>query len=68
MENIKIKQELGIIGFGNFGQFMTKHLTNQFEISIYDTKQINQKILKNLNATQTTIENICKNKIIKTIK
>jgi prephenate dehydrogenase len=34
---------VGIIGFGNFGQFMAKHLRPYFDIAVFDTDP-NQKI------------------------
>src|SRR5215207_5387564 len=33
----KIQNELGIIGFGQFGQFMAQHLAPFFEVTVYDS-------------------------------
>lgn len=35
-------KKVGIVGFGNFGQFMTKHLKKYFEIIVFDSKSIEE--------------------------
>ena len=36
----KIKNQLGIIGFGQFGQFMAQHLAPFFDVSVYDNADL----------------------------
>lgn len=56
-------QTLGIIGFGSFGQFMTKYLKDHFEVSVYDSNDLS-KTAKDLGVNWQTLEEITQNQII----
>jgi len=37
-------QELGLIGYGTFGQFLVKHMKSHFDISVYDKREIIENV------------------------
>jgi prephenate dehydrogenase len=49
-----MKQSVGIIGFGSFGQFMAKHLEPYFKIVFYDKAEFESTY------TRVNLEEVCK--------
>ncbi len=39
-------ETIGIIGFGNFGRFMTQHLAPHFDVTVYDKRDITKEAKK----------------------
>lgn len=54
---------LGIIGFGNFGQFMVKHLKPFFDISVYDNRNI-VTIAKKLKVKSASLSQVASKDIV----
>ena len=65
MKNITFKkmQSLGIIGFGSFGQFITKHLKDHFEISVFNRSD-KSAIAKKYEVPYVSLEEVCDNDIV----
>ena len=55
--------EIGIIGFGNFGKFMAKHLKEKARVFVTDTGDKNKEA-KEIGVTFTSLDNILEKKII----
>ena len=53
-------KSLGIIGFGRFGKFMVMHLSDFFNIGVFDFKK--PESMKNIKFT--TLNDVCKKEII----
>lgn len=54
---------LGIIGFGSFGQFITKHLTTHFDVSVFNRSDKSERA-KELKVPYVSIEEVCDNDIV----
>ncbi|HYG38458.1 MAG TPA: prephenate dehydrogenase/arogenate dehydrogenase family protein [Cytophagales bacterium] len=55
--------ELGIIGFGNFGQFAAPYLTPYCKVTVYD-KFIDEEILERLNVKSGTLKEVASRQIL----
>jgi len=60
---MKNKTEIGIIGFGNFGKFIAKHLKNKAEIVVTDNVD-KSKEADELGIKFSTLDEVLKRKII----
>jgi len=59
------KKTLGIVGFGEFCQFITKHIKKDFKVMGYSPSKYRAEAAKKLNVDFTnSIEKICENDII----
>ncbi len=56
-------KEIGLIGYGNFGRFITSHLSRYFEVQIFDFLQ-NGEIFKNSNIKFVDINEVTNKEII----
>jgi len=54
---------LGIIGFGQFGQFMAKHLQPHFDVFVYDIQDF-QKEAENLSVKFVNLEQVASKEIV----
>ena len=59
----KKRKEIGIIGLGNFGQFIAKHLKDKFRVCATDAIDKSKKA-EEMGITFTSLEDIAKKKII----
>jgi prephenate dehydrogenase len=59
----KTRKEVGIIGFGNFGRFIAKHLKDKLGVCVTDVAD-KRKEAEEIGVTFTSLENIVKKKII----
>lgn len=57
-------KSLGIIGIGAFGEFMLKHLTPYFQISIYDLKRDLSGLTSQYNVAIKTLDEISQSDIV----
>jgi prephenate dehydrogenase len=55
--------EIGIIGFGRFGKLVTKHLSEDFKVYVFNRSDKTKEIKEN-NAIPSSIEEVCKKDII----
>ena len=55
--------EIGIIGFGQFGQFMARHLASFFDITVYDCGDLKFKA-EEIGVRWSDFENTANKKII----
>lgn len=54
---------LGIIGFGSFGQFITKHLVEYFDVSVFNRSDKSARA-KELNVPYVSLEEVCNKEIV----
>lgn len=57
-------KSLAIIGVGAFGEFMLKHLTPYFDVSIYDAKRDLTAVASTFTAKVKSFEDACKSDIV----
>jgi prephenate dehydrogenase len=55
--------EIGIIGFGQFGQFMAQHLARFFEVAVYDSADLEQEA-KEINVNWRDFETVAGKEIV----
>lgn len=58
-----MRKSLGLIGFGNFGQFITPYLTPYFDITIFN-KTSRKEEVKLLKVKEGTLEEVAKKDIV----
>jgi len=58
-----MKHSVGLVGFGNFGQFIVKFLTPFFEINVYDLADFSNEA-KNLGVVWSSLEEVVKKDIV----
>ncbi len=54
---------IGIIGFGRFGKLMTRYLSEEFEVFVYDRKG-KEKEIEELGGMPVSLEKACKKDIV----
>ena len=54
-----MNKSLGIIGIGAFGEFMLKHISPYFDVSIYDAKRNLDEVTALYNAKTASLDGIC---------
>jgi prephenate dehydrogenase len=55
-----MKREIGIIGYGRFGEFISKYLKNDYKIFVYDNREKYDRKFKNeVNIHFTSLEEVC---------
>ncbi len=59
-----MNKSLGIIGVGAFGEFMLKHISPYFDVSIYDSKRDLSEVTALYNAKSASLDEICNCDII----
>ncbi|MCJ8345147.1 prephenate dehydrogenase [bacterium] len=60
---MKIKNSLGIIGFGNFTTFMIPFLQEHFEIFVYDSLDCHQKA-QELQVSWSSLKEVCTKEVL----
>lgn len=58
-----MKHSVGLVGFGNFGQFIVKFLTPFFEISVYDRTDFSNEA-KNLGVVWSSLSDVVQKDIV----
>ncbi|MDP6599937.1 MAG: prephenate dehydrogenase/arogenate dehydrogenase family protein [Candidatus Woesearchaeota archaeon] len=55
--------EIGIIGFGRFGKLLTKYLSEDFKVYIFNRSDKNEEI-KKTNGIPASLEEVCKKDVV----
>lgn len=59
-----MRQSLSIIGVGAFGEFMLKHISPYFDVTIYDAKRDLSEVTALYNVKTGNLDDICKSDVI----
>lgn len=59
-----MKQSIGIIGIGAFGEFILKHLTPYFQTTIYDNKRDLSDLASRYNIQVGSLKEVCQSDIV----
>ena len=59
-----MRQSLSIIGVGAFGEFMLKHISPYFDVTIYDAKRDLNEVTSLYNVKIGTLDDVCQSDII----